>query len=643
MQKSKIETVKVSKTQRNNQAIGMTVSLDADLVDISNLVTFSDEFLVIPETFTSSQEGFLVGKYNFGNEINKIGISKTSFSSFTKCSDRRGLATSIQGSSPFNQFEKFSNEKISSALSCNFVETKVSPLDFQAIYPYKCQKTSKSILTIILPTTGEGLEIIKVYGNPVVTSFGQVALNPGDEKMDMFLDVYNDAKNSGNFEVSPVGCCITSIGKEPSPSTTDCSSVNFVTSYSQSIEGYKVHRFMFSMFVDRIISKFGNCTFAVMQYGSVEVSQTIPFSTENLQTNNEAPQTPQITNECSPPFGKKILGIGGKIYCVTDCPSIDQFYDDQKFQCKPVNCKEKYDGLKDYYNASIALCQPVTKCIDWKEKYNEQTNQCDIKDVFKNSSTVEESVSLFRDADVILLEPFDCGDHGVVSMDKSRCICDSGSRITPYETNSSNAVVKSLSTSDTQFCVMDVTSLDLPPGFQDLSWILAVLKLPLWLQVLLLSVTFLFILMLKLTTAMCLPCCCIRRVNMRKEAHRKAYGTLSKKSLFKRCISFFISGDFSSSECVLDEDQSRQLMVDYINRQKWKKKRENVMRKTQQEDEESDHLTPLEMYSLHQRTCLDEIIQDKKQDERIEKQVEESEEDGSTGEYNDSNDSEDTQ
>ncbi|KAL9646029.1 hypothetical protein ABK040_015795 [Willaertia magna] len=169
--------------------------------------------------------------------------------------------------------------------------------------------------------------------------------------------------------------------------------------------------------------------------GNVDLTHSITFQVmssdiNNDNSNNNNSPIINYNNFCLPPFNKKILNLKGEIECITECQTNDMIYDELQLFCKPVNCKLKYNNLKNYFNFNTLQCEKVVTCNEWKENYDEENNKCKIKDIFNNTILENEekikSLQFYSENDFLnnfVNNYFKCGEYGVLDKYKLKCIC----------------------------------------------------------------------------------------------------------------------------------------------------------------------------------------------------------------------------
>ncbi|KAF0982415.1 hypothetical protein FDP41_011345 [Naegleria fowleri] len=647
VQTSKTETLTLANTVKKQTGAGLTAWIVADLIDVTRYMFFSNDFVVIPDNYTPTQEGFLCGRYNFGDSINRIGISPSTYIRNVKCSDKIGLLTSVSGSSPMDQFEKFRKDTISTAIGCTFSPSSSTTSSNTAFpsstlrrsYPYTCQKIVTSQIVLRIPTDGSGVKIIRLFGNPVITKSGVNEIKHGDRNLEMFLDVFNNADSSGNFDVIPNACCVSSVTSTPNLPKWDCHSVMFSHGISQTVESYKVYRFIFSMLLDQVVNKFGYCTFSVMQYGKVDLIHSMNFTTLNISSNSIETDIPAVHDDCVPPYGKKIFGVGNKVLCITECPSQDLVYDSVKLMCKPVNCKLKYNATRNYFNPETQLCEVVKTCLEWKENYNAITNTCELKDSFKNQTQAnDQQLDLMNEVSILSTLP--CGNKGDSSQDKTRCMCKSESQITAFDYKPWNPIFSPSLQQESQFCMIDTLSLSSPPSSEILSSGILdmVISLDVWLQLVIGISSCLLMSLLYLFVSVCCPCCCIRRMNMRLEVQKREFGEYKRKTFCELISSILCYGDFSLRTYHLSKERTKEMMKQQFELNLWRKKRLKHAKLLLDRGEKIDSNIALQIQMDMELDQLEDLLKDKKQDMLMEAQFEK-DEDSSNKEEEESDDS----
>lgn len=80
-----------------------------------------------------------------------------------------------------------------------------------------------------------------------------------------------------------------------------------------------------------------------------------------------------------------LLTINNRQYCRPPCESNDQTYSTQLQTCVPVNCREKYGGLRDFFNAITRFCEPVVPCSAL-EAYDALNNICVVRTFSSNNT-----------------------------------------------------------------------------------------------------------------------------------------------------------------------------------------------------------------------------------------------------------------
>ncbi|KAG2394097.1 hypothetical protein C9374_003861 [Naegleria lovaniensis] len=631
VQSSKTETLTLTNTVKKQTGLGITAWVVADLIDVTRYMFFSNDFVVIPENYATTQEGFLAGRYYFGDAINRIGISQSTYMRNVKCTDKQGLLTSVSGSSLMDQFEKFRKDTISNAVGCTFSPSLTTVSTFKRSYQYICQKIVSTQIVLRIPTDGSGVKIIRLFGNPVITKSG-VNVNDDTASMEMFIDVFNNADTSGSFDVIPTSCCVANLPSSNEP-FWDCSSVTFSRAVSQTVESYKAHRFIFSMLLDQVVKKYGYCTFSVMQYGKTDVTHSINFTTQSISSNPIYNESPAVQDDCIPPYGKKIFGVGNKVLCITECPSQDLMYDSVKFLCKPVDCKIKYNATRNFFNPETQLCEMVKTCLEWKEDYNAITNTCQVKESFRSNQTQPTGQDLDLMNEVNIVTGLQCGQKGDSSQDKTRCMCKLDSHITAFDYKSWNPMFSN-SQSDSQFCMVDTLSLNNPPNSDNVSSSILdmVIMLDVWVQLVIAISSCVFAIILYLITSICCPCCCIQRMNMRMEVQKREYGEYKRKTLCEIISSVLCYGDCSMNSYHLSEERANEIMKEQFELNLWRKKRlkhAQVMMEKGSLVVDSDIAVQIQMdLEMDQ---LEDLLRDKKQDMRMEEKLNElSEEHDST-------------
>jgi hypothetical protein len=222
-------------------------------------------------------------------------------------------------------------------------------------------------------------------------------------------------------------------------------------------------RFKFYLKSAQVINLSGNCSFVISQQGEIVENVTVPFENNFIELPVDA-----FNGDCKKP--KIVVEIGGKKYCQMSC-SPDQYYDEIKQICVE-NCKEKYGGLKDYYNVMLEQCEPRVVCDTWKEVYDPVNNICEER-IISNSTkgsnppVYEEEIddSEFFDNIAKILPKPSCEPNGVPD-EHFGCKCNSGWETSPHQNFFSGTA---------EFCTQRVVELntsrvatfsDFPPYFQ---------------------------------------------------------------------------------------------------------------------------------------------------------------------------------
>ncbi|KAL9651225.1 hypothetical protein ABK040_006226 [Willaertia magna] len=515
--------------------LGITASLEYDLIQLGN-TDFRNYMYVVESSNLGKLEGFIVPMQHFGDGVNRIGISQEMYNRKVDCLLALGSITKI-GDSVYDQFYGFRSRRVSSDMGCTF-----NPQQQNSLY-LQCAKTSSTTLLLELPIKGNGgFKIEKFYGNPYIVGKGALLLQ--STKTTIYVDVFNDIDSTGKIEVELNSCCFKKGEKQT------CSDSKTVAKYVKSVGPYDTKRVYFSVVPTLTDFDNGFCIIAIGQYGKVEKEEEVSFSMKTVLSE-------PTTTYCYPPKLKTI--VGGRVVCITDCPTADTIYNETIYQCVPVDCSIKYRGLKEFFNHLTLKCEEKKKCEEWKENYDYNNNLCITKKEYETKPSSNYEICTENDLTSSNLHSLNCG-YGYMDRMGTICTCPNGF-VTSAESN--------------LFCDINLNDIKPVPASLELpkpTFFESLCDLPNWAQILLIAI-FIVLLLSPIPLGIIFVFCCIKKIDPKKEAMKRKYGELKKKSVWRRIQTAVVKGDFSAHEYKITDEKKEQLKLSTLEKKKLQKKK----------------------------------------------------------------------
>eukprot|EP01080_Neovahlkampfia_damariscottae_P003696 gene3696-6510_t len=351
---------------------------------IDNLVQFSSyEYLVFEKDKMTTD--LLIPKIFFSPTVSKTNIfnmKNEDFLNEKNCNLPIGYLVEISNGSPYNQLSSF-KKKMKYYLQCPLNETRSSISEYPNLV-FKCDDVGLLTLIVELTVDNDNFKLIKMIGIPKILDSGILPYLYNEIYVIIFIDIMNIGDNGGNFEIQPKICCIKS----------NCDILKLSRSKFKFIDSITTERISFYVSSEKILNKEGYCDFDIVQDGKIEISHRVIL-------NNKATTTTTTTNQNNCSYD-----------CIDDNPcTYDQEYISSK--CYFVNCEIKYKGYRNYSNSNTGYCESIQICDLNSQSYDSIQNKC---------------INLLIPIKII------CGNHGIISEDKTTCICDDG-WTTDYDQN----------------------------------------------------------------------------------------------------------------------------------------------------------------------------------------------------------------
>eukprot|EP00761_Pharyngomonas_kirbyi_P010576 gb/GECH01010596.1/.p1 GENE.gb/GECH01010596.1/~~gb/GECH01010596.1/.p1 ORF type:complete len:746 (+),score=115.48 gb/GECH01010596.1/:1-2238(+) len=415
----------------------------------NNLADFSSYYLVREEKNLNS-EGILVPRNLFRRLPNHLTMDEATYRNSFHC----GLdPISVDGGSVYDQLSVFRDQSVSYFIpTCTLLEAD------EANYDMTCQNMGVGRFLLIMDFSE--IKMRRLFGEPRVLAHSVIPSHPSDTHINGYVDIANEGEYPAVIQVAPSSCCRSNSLSSPSSSSRqleECPDPSDLLerSITHSIDPYETTRFRFPVLRDAMEGNRLTCNMTVVQHGVIEghvMLTLIDHAVNNNNNDNGGDADGEQDEEGSGVYvDGYVLEAGdtcpeeGRIvrrndvrYCEPGCTR-DEVVEPRDRRCYPVDCQNKYGGLRDFFNEDTHRCEAVVSCRA-DEVYSPIQNKCfprshnpDPIDNGTNpgnpafsSSSASSSFEWPEFTDESQDYDLDCGEHGTVWSDGSTCKCDEG-------------------------------------------------------------------------------------------------------------------------------------------------------------------------------------------------------------------------
>ncbi|XP_069134283.1 uncharacterized protein [Argopecten irradians] len=247
-----------------------------------------------------------------------------------------------------------------------------------------------------------------------VKSVGFHPVRKGDTALVLYADIFNGGNVTLHLEIVTEKCCLFL------PGEILCKGMTLIGQNQGDVKAKNSVKFTFVYPTTYPYDRKGECNLLVLANTSCDTTMiteaTIPFNTQI--------QRDWWTDWFPHSLQTVLFGAG-----VRDCKGVDE---DRLRLCRPVNCRLKYGGARNFYNSTERKCLAVPKCAS--QLYDPVNNECRNpskhlgKEMYRrviNKSSLRVKSEKSKDPDwrTLVGPRLDCG-HGQLSPDNTECKCD---------------------------------------------------------------------------------------------------------------------------------------------------------------------------------------------------------------------------